>query len=157
MGLEDVLKGYTPQELDEQDFEVLKGSYKCAITGIKLEQNAEWGDRYQVEFMVNEVLDGNGTPGRKFWKRFPKTDEGLKGLMDTLYTAGADVPRSTLEEFEANLGKAVDAEVVIRAWGWEPEKDLKGNLIPEDERTMRQMFKVLSPKKAKKKQGQPSF
>lgn len=157
MGLDDVLKSYTPQELDEQDFEILKGSYRCAITNIKLEENAEWGDRYQVEFMVNEVLDGNGNPGRKFWKRFLKTDEGLKGLLDVLFTAGVTIPRDSTADFEANLGKALDAEVVIRAWGWEPEKDMKGNLIPEDERTTRQMFKVLSPKKAKKKQTQPSF
>ena len=157
MGLDDVLKNYTPQELDDQDFEILKGSYKCAITGIKFEANAEWGDRYQVEFMVNEVLEGNGTAGRKFWKRFPKTDEGIKDLMDVLFTASVDIPRSSVEEFEANLGKAIDAEVVIRAWSWTPEKDMKGGLIPEDERTLRQMFKVVSPKKAKKKQATTSF
>lgn len=152
MGLEDVLKGYTPQELeDDSGFKILKGTYRSAIMFIKLEQNAEWGDRYQVEFLVNETLDGDEGVGRKFWKRFNKDDEGMKGLLDVLFTAGVDVPRATVEEFEQNLFKAADAEVVIRAWGWTPEKDIKGNLIAEDERVARQQFKVVSPKKVKVK------
>lgn len=152
MGLDEVLKGYTPQELeDDSGFKVLKGTYRCAIMSIKAEQHAEWGDRYQVEFMVNETLDGDNGTGRKFWKRFPKTDEGVKDLLDVLFTAGVTVPRNTIEEFEANLYKAADAEVVLRAWGWTPDKDRQGNLIAEDERVTRQQFKVISPKKVKVK------
>ena len=79
--------------------------------------------------------------------------EGMQDLLDLLFTAKVEMPKGNMDEFEANLGKAADAEVVVRAWGWTPEKDREGNLIAEDERVARQQFKVVSPKKVKIKTG----
>lgn len=150
MGMDDVLKAYTPVEnVDDSGFEILKGTYKTAVSKLLLESNKEYGDRYQLELIVNEVVEGNGTPGRKFWKRYKADDEGLKKLLNDLFTAGIEVPKASVEEFNNSLNVALDKDVTVRAWGWTPEKDVKGEEIPVDERVTRQQFKIVNAKKAK--------
>lgn len=150
MSLEDVLKEYTPVEnQDDSGFEMLKGTYLTAVTKLILETHAEYGERYELELTVNEVLDGNGSPGRKLWRRYKADDEGLKKLMNDLFTAKIEVPRSSVDEFNNSLNRALDKDVTLRAWGWTPEKTVAGEPIPEDERTARQQFKIVNAAKVK--------
>lgn len=160
MSLEDVLKGYTPTEnVDDSGFEILKGSYLCAVTKLALETHEQYGTRYQLELTVNEVIDGNGTAGRKLWKRYNADDGGFKKLLNDMFTAGIEIPRSSIDEFNGNLNAALDKDVTLRAWGWKPEKTVKGEQIPEDERQTIQQFKIVNASKVKKtkKQGEIPF
>ena len=155
MELEDVLKGYTPVENeDNEGFEILKGSYKCAVTKLILGEHPEYGKRYELELTVNEVLDGNGAPGRKLWRRYNTDDEGLKKLLNDLFTSEISIPKDSTDVFNANLNQALDKDVTIRAWGWRPEKTIKGEPIPEDERTTKQQFKIVNAKKVKSVKAQ---
>ncbi len=151
MSLNDVIKNYEPEEnLDSQGFDILKGTYMTAITKLVVESHEQFGDRYQLELTVNEVLDGNGSPGRKFWKRYRKDEDGLKRLMNDLFTAGLDFSRNSVEDFESAFGHFLDAPVLVRAWGWTPSKKMDGTPIPEDEQTEQQSMKIVNKKKAKK-------
>lgn len=151
MSLNDVLKNHTPEEnVDSQGFDILKGTYMTAITKLAVETNEQFGDRYQLELTVNEVLEGNGSPGRKFWKRYRKDEEGLKRLMNDLFTAGLDFSRNSVEDFESAFGIFLDAPVLVRAWGWTPEKKMDGTVIPEEERTEQQIAKIVSKNKSRK-------
>lgn len=161
MGFEDVLKGYTPVENeDDSGFKPFKGTYKATISRLALEVHAEYGERYELELLIAEVLDGDEAGGRKLWRRYAKDDEGAKKLLNDLFTAGIQVPKASLEEFNNGLGVALDKEITLRAWSHTFDKDMKGNPISEDEQVPKQFFKIVSAKKAKagkKKEGALPF
>jgi len=147
MSLEDVLKGYEPEEnVDSQIFEILQGRYMTAITKLALEVHDEYGERYQLELTVNEVLKGNGTPGRKFWKTYKKDDDGLKRLMRDLFTAGIDYKRGSVDDFESTFGVLLDAPVLVSARGWKPDKKMDGTPIPEEQQAVKQVAVIVSQK-----------
>lgn len=152
MGLEDVLSGYKPEEnRDSEGFDILKGTYLCAVTKLALDKHEQYGDRYQLELTVNEVQDGNGNPGRKFWKRYKKDEDGMKKLLNDMFTAGIDLDKGSVDAFEGSFQNALDKDVLVRAWGWTPKKDRDNNDIPEDEQIEQQSFRIVNKKKAKTK------
>ena len=157
MGLEDVLKGYQPQEnMDTDGFQILKGTYLCAVTKLAVDSHEQYGERYQLELTVNEVVDGNGNPGRKFWKRYRKDDEGVKKLLNDLLTAGIELDRGSVEAFEGSFPNALDKDVTVRAWGWTPTKTVSGEPIPEEDQQETQTFKIVNAKKVKTKKKSAS-
>lgn len=150
MGLDDVLKGYIPVENeDDSGFKPFKGTYKASVSRLALDTHEQYGERYELELVVTETLDGDEANSRKLWRRYAKDEEGLKKLLNDLFTAGIEVPRGSEEEFNSNLGVALDKEVTLRAWSWLPEKKVDGTSIPEEERVPRQQFKIVSSKKVK--------
>lgn len=152
MGLNEFLGGYKPVENeDTQGFDILKGTYDCAITGLVLEDTEKYGTRYQMELTVNVIVEGNGNPGRKFWIRYPQDEKGIKRLLDDLFTAGVEIPYQTLDLLNDNLALALDKVVRVRGWGWTPDKKQDGTPIAEDDRQTFQQTKVVNPAKAKKK------
>lgn len=152
MSFEDVLKAYQPVENeDEGGFEVLKGTYKCTVTKLGLGETRDKRARYELELTVNEVKEGNGSPGRKLWRNYMKDDDKkVENLLNDLFTADIAIPKTSVAEFESSLMLAIDAEVTVKAWGWAPEKDMKGADIPPEDRKAQQMFKIVNPSKTKK-------
>lgn len=154
MGLNEFLGGYKPTENeDTQGFDILKGTYDCAVTKLVLEDSEKYGLRYQMELTVNEVLEGNGAQGRKFWIRYNQDEKGIKRMLDDLFTAAVEIPYQTLDLLNDNLGLALDKVVKVRAWGWTPDKNRDGTPIEEGDRQTFQQVKVVNPAKAKKKVG----
>ena len=162
MGFDDVLKDYKPVENeDDSGFKPFKGSYKSIVTRLALDVHEQYGERYELELSISETLDGDEAGGRKLWRRYSKVDDkATQKLLNDLFTAGIKIDGATPEEFESNLGTALDKEVALRAWAWTPEAKVDGTPIPEDERVPRQQFEIVGASKVKagkKKQGEIPF
>lgn len=159
MGVMDYLKGFTPEiNTDESGFDVLEGTYLTNINRLSPEAGKDkQGNRdsakdcYSIEYQVEQVIKGNGNPGRKLWKRYYKDNEkDMKNLLNDLFTAGITLDTSSDEAgFEASFERAIGKKVYLRGWGWTPTKRQDGTAIPADEQKARQQFVVKSEKEVK--------
>ena len=159
MSFIDQLKGYQPiVNEDKGGFEVIKGDYGVEVTALAPKANKEGEfDRYQLELTIRETIKGAEGVDRKFWRSYYKDgDNSLKELMNDMFTMNVNLDTATDEQsFENSFIAAIGAKGTVRAWGWTPDKDREGNAIPIDERTTRQMFKIVNPAKAKKQEKAP--
>lgn len=160
MGLDDFLKSMKP-ELNENGFDVLKGTYRVVI---KNEPKAETGflitkfpsgdeaRRFQVTCDVVDVLSGNGTAGRRVWLRYNEDENGVKKLINDLFTAGLldKIDRTSIDQLKATLPDIGGSVAFLKAWGWTPEKNRAGESIPEGERKTMQQGNLVDEKTANK-------
>ena len=154
------LAGHKPKENDA--IEPLTGAYIAVINRLAPGVNRnDQSAQIEAEFQVVEVLDGDGNPGRKLWKRYPETEKGMTSLVNDLFTAGIEVDRKGGEEaFKASLDRAVGKNVHVKARAWTPTVNRDGSEIPEDEQKPIQLFNVISEKrlaKMKAKAGAVKF
>lgn len=152
MGLEDVLKSFTPkQNEDASGFDILKGTYVTKVNKLAKDfpKDPKFSPRYKLELEIVKVLEGNGNAGRKFWKQYQIEEEGLKKLLNDLFTAGITLDNSSIENMEFSFVNALDKEVTLRAWGWTPDKNQDGSEIPADERKTLQFSNIVSAAKVK--------
>ena len=157
--LDTYLAGLKPELND--GFEVLEGVYQLVV---KNEEKAETGfvegtfkngdpyARFQITGDVTEVLSGNGVAGRRLWVRYNADEEGLKKLINDLFTAGLleSVDRTSLQSLKDTMPNLAGKMFYYRAWGWSPEKSRDGKPIPESERKTYQQGVVKSEKSLKK-------
>ncbi len=143
------LKDYTPEEVrDEGDFKPLKGSYITVVkrlthnTGVSTTTNEPY-DFYSLNIQVIETIDGDKGNNRYLSKRYQSTNEGIKKLMNDLFTAGIEFNKGSREDFDLSLGNAIDKEVRVRAWGWKPDKTRAGEPIAEEDRVALQTVKIV--------------
>lgn len=125
--LDTFLAGLKPELND--GFDILTGVYRVVI---KNEDKAEtgytertWDDgnvtkRFQVTCDVTDVLKGNGNPGRRLWMRYNAEEDGLKRLVNDLFTAGLleKVDRTSVESLKTTLPALVGSTLYVRAWGY---------------------------------------
>lgn len=125
MGLDDFLKGLKPELND--GFEPLIGIYQAVV---KNEEKAEtgfsvhkWADgnesrRFQITVDVTEVLQGNGSPGRRLWMRYNEDEDGVKRLVNDLFTAGLldSVDRTSIDSLKETLPSLAGKLLYVRAW-----------------------------------------
>ena len=145
----DELKNFKPEEInDENEFKPLKGAYTCRIEkfehkqGISERTGKEY-DFYGLRLQVTETMEGDKGDNRFLDKIYRNDNEGIKKLLNDMFTAGIEIDRSSEQALDASLGTTKDKLVKIRAWVWTPEKDMAGNLIPEDQRVSRQQLKII--------------
>lgn len=150
------LKDYKPEEVkDEGGFVPFKGSYVCRVTrlthnvGISTKDNNPY-DFYSLNLQVIEVIDGDKALNRYLTKRYQNTNEGIKKLMNDLFTSGVEFEKGSREDFDLSLTNAIDKQMQVRTWIWTPDKDMSGNPIPEDERIAKQQFKIVKDFSGKK-------
>ena len=159
MSFLDQLKGYQPiVNEDKGGFEIIKGDYLAEITALKPKKNKEGvEDRYELTLTIRENLKGQDATNRNLWRSYFKDGENsIKDLMNDLFTMNVNLDNTADEQaFENSFLAAIGAKGTIRAWGWTPDKDREGNAIPVEERTTRQMFKIVNPAKAKKQEKAP--
>ena len=159
MGLDEFLKDMKP-ELNE-DFEALKGTYRAVIkneekaeTGFLIGKfpNGEDSRRFQITVDVTDVLTGNGNPGRRLWLRYNEDENGVKKLINDLFTAGLldKVDRTSVESLKASLSDLAGSVVIVKAWGWTPEKDRAGHPLAEADRKTIQQAQFVTEKSVKK-------
>lgn len=153
MGLMDSLKsaGFKFQANTDDEFEALVGQYRAVCTALRPEVSKDTGEknRYYAEWTVQDTLDGTFGNNRKFRKSYwltnkdgsPNKDD-ITELLNDFYTCGVQLDTSSDEALEASFDQAIGSEAYIRGWGWTPEKDRQGNLIPEGERKTLQQFVI---------------
>src|SRR3990167_5068367 len=124
--LDTFLEGLKPELND--GFEVLTGVYQVVI---KNEDKAEtgflirkWEDgnesrRFQITADVTDVLKGNGNPGRRLWMRYNEDEQGVKRMVNDLFTAGLldKVDRTSIESLKTTLPSLAGQAMYVRAWG----------------------------------------
>lgn len=157
MSLEDILANYKPTENREDDgFEILKGTYKTTPS-LKQSETKDKRPCYKLELTVNDVLEGNGATGRRFWRTYMKQeDESVKKLMNDLFTAGIILPMTSVFDFETSFFLVNNFDITVRAWGWTPTTNRDGSPIPKEEQSPMQQFKIVNATKIKVKPKQPS-
>ena len=125
--LDDFLAGLKPETNDA--FDILTGIYQVVI---KNEDKAEtgflirkWEDgnesrRFQITCDVTDVLKGNGNPGRRLWMRYNEDEQGVKRMINDLFTAGLldKIDRTSIESLKTTLPDLVGQAMYVRAWGW---------------------------------------
>jgi len=125
--LDTFLAGLKPELND--GFDVLTGIYAVVI---KNEEKAEtgfmvrtWQDgnesrRFQITVDVTDVLKGNGNPGRRLWMRYNEDEQGVKRMINDLFTAGLldKIDRTSIESLKTTLPDLVGQAMYVRAWGW---------------------------------------
>ena len=151
------LKEYKPEEIkDEGDFKPIKGSYITRVSrlthniGVSTRDSSPY-DFYSLNVQVTETVDGDKGDNRYLTKRYQNTPEGVKKLMNDLFTAGIDFDKGSREAFDLSLSNAIDKQIRLRAWAWSPDKTMAGVPIPEDERTAIQQMKIVNEFKGAKK------
>lgn len=162
MGIVDSLKasGWKPTANEDGEFKPLKGTYACSIMTLRPEKDEKNGNAkfYQLELKPVEVLEGDEF-GEKFTFRKrvyvdgEKATKNLQDLLDDLFTAGIELDTASDEAMEASFEKAIGHTAYVRAWGWTPDKDIKGNVVPEADRKSRQMWVVQKAGVAEKKRS----
>ena len=130
--LDNFLAGLKPEMND--GFDILTGVYRVVI---KNEEKAEtgflvrtWQDgnesrRFQITCDVTDVLKGNGSPGRRLWMRYNEDEQGIKRLVNDLFTAGIldKIDRTSIESLKATLPNLAGQTLYVRGWGWKREGD----------------------------------
>ena len=130
--LDEFLAGLKPETND--GFDILTGVYQVVI---KNEEKAEtgflvrtWQDgnesrRFQITGDVTDVLKGNGNPGRRLWMRYNEDEQGIKRLVNDLFTAGLldKIDRTSVESLKTTLPALAGQTMYVRGWGWKREGD----------------------------------
>ncbi len=152
----DELKEYKAEEVKDSDFKPIKGKYVARIARLihmvgNSSTTGEPFDFYSINCQILETIEGDMGNGRYLGKRYQNTPEGLKKLMNDLFTAGIGYAQTDREAFDMSLSSAVDRQINLRAWSWSPEKNRDGSLIPEEERVAKQQVAVIKEFKKDKK------
>lgn len=166
MNITEALKtaGFKPEANTDGEWKPYIGTYKCVWKTLRPEvQQKDGAEFVQAEWSIVEALAGDPKRESKYadfrrryyfsWEN-PTEDEldNIKGLMNDIFTAtGKDVNMSSKEAFSAAAVEIAGAEAYIRGWGWTPERDTKGNSLPEDQRKTIQQFVIQRKATAEKK------
>ena len=140
--------GFTPQENEDKGFEPVNGKYICRIdsAGRQTGNSKKTGEPYDffaVNVQVAEIVDGDKATNRFLRLRYNPDADGIKKLLNDLFTAGIAIEAKTEEELAIELELLKDKTLNIRAWAWTPEKDRQGNVIPEENRVAFQQLRVV--------------
>jgi hypothetical protein len=160
--MEDILKslvdaGFTPEVVeDTSDFSPITGKYVCRIDSAgrvsgKSERTGNEYDFYSVSIQVAEIIDGDKATNRFLKLNYNKDADGIKKLLNDLFTADIKLGVSSDKELEEALPLLKDKTMNIRAWVWTPTKDKAGNEIPEENRKAYQQLRVVKSFKGKAK------
>ncbi len=159
------LMQYQPEEVkDDGDFKPLKGSYIARVAklqhniGVSTRDNSPY-DFYSINMQITDTIDGQKGNNRYLNKRYQNTVEGVKKLMNDLFTAGIEFERGSREAFDLSMVNAIDKQVRLRAWTWTPEKTVGGQPIAEEDRVPIQQMKIVKDfkKTGKKATGEAPF
>lgn len=166
MSLQEKLEaaGFKPEVSTEGEWQPYNGTYRCKISTLRAEHDEKnSADFVQVEFEIEEVLSGDMKRDSKypaFRKRYyldfenptDKQVETAKTLANLVFTAtGAELDFGSKSSFIASADKVVGQEAYLRAWGWTPDKDIKGQPIADEDKKSIQQFSVMKKSAAEKK------
>jgi len=149
MGIVDMIGGYKGVANADDSFDPLKGKYECVIDKVESKVSKDGSKEFfQLTLKVTKTISGDKGDGRLFWKSYNKDSaDKMKELLNDLYTAEVEIDTNVQsdEEFASNLASAVQAKCFVNAYWFKGEKDMKGNIVPEDQRKVVQMAKIYKP------------
>ena len=160
--MNDILKslidaGFTPEIVeDTSDFTPITGKYICRIdsagrvTG-KSERTGNDYDFRSLNLQVVEIIEGDKATNRFLKINYNNDAEGIKKLLNDLFTADVKLGVSSDTELDEALPLIKDKTVNVRCWVWAPDKTREGNPIPEDQRKSYQQVRIVKEFKGKKK------
>ena len=162
----DILKdlidsGYKPELNKDDDFKPVTGKYVCRIDSAGRVQGESKRDGapydfYTLSTQVVEVIEGDKATNRFLKLRYNADAEGMKKLLNDLFTAGIALETSSQDAFDAALAGLKDNTLNIRAWVWTPDKDRSGNPIAEENRVPYQQIRITKEFKGKSKASKVS-
>lgn len=136
------LEGYKAQKVQD-GFDIIKGNFNCGFEYCRFEETKETPERESTRYLGYElIIIGPDNIGRKLWKRFYLDNESnMKKLADMVWTViGKEF--QTEEDLALLLDELTSQVVKVRAWGWTPSEDVKGNPIPENKQEARQQHMI---------------
>ena len=138
------LNNYAPEKVTSNDFNVMKGIFKCIFNSARIEQyDGDKPELQGVEFFRYEleIAKGEANEGRRLWKSVNLSDEvKVKKLSNQLFTLGLEF--KTPAELLACAEKLVEMTVDVRCWGWKPDN--------AEEKMQMHLIKGVSENKAEK-------
>ena len=156
--------GFKPEVSTEGEWQPYKGVYLCKIVTLRPEFDEKNSAHFvQVEYDISEVLTGDMKRESKypaFRKRYyldwdnPEDShlENVKSLSNDIFTAtGKEMDWTDKAQFSASAESLIGQDVYLRAWGWTPDKDIKGNPLADDQKRTIQQFKVMKKEVAEKR------
>lgn len=161
--------GFKPEASTEGEWTPYNGTYRCSWKTLRVEHDEKNQSNFvQAEWEIEEVLTGDMKRESKypaFRKRFyldfddPTEDQvnNAKDLANMVFTAtGLELDYTDQQHFIAVAEKVIGQDVYIRSWGWTPDKDVKGNILSEDQKKTIQQFRVMKKAVAEKKRSTQS-
>ena len=161
--MEDILKGlidagFTPVEVeDKSDFQPITGKYICRIdsAGRQTGKSERTGNDYDfrtISLQVAEIVDGDKATNRFLKLNYNPDVDGVKKLLNDLFTAGINLGVSSDKELDEALPMLTDKTMNIRAWVWTPDKTRDGQPIAAEDRKAIQQIRIVKDfSKSKKK------
>lgn len=145
--------GFEPEiQEDDSDFKPVKGKYVCRIdsagrmTGTSKKDGKPYDFR-TIKIQVAEIIDGDKATNRFLQLNYTADIDGMKRLLNDLFTAGIDVKVESEIELDELLLTLKDKTMNVRAWVWKDRKNRDtGEPMPN-----LQMVKVVKEFKGKKK------
>ena len=149
-------EGFTPEIQEDVSFEPFTGKYVARImecyrkTGVG-KKSSEPYDFVAMKLEIVEHKEGQKAVGRRLDKVYNYDDEGIKSLMNDLFTAGINNCNSTSdEEFAMFLPTLTDKLVNVSCWARaKSKKNADGTweeIVPKE---MKQWFKIVATLKLK--------
>jgi flagellar hook protein FlgE len=160
MGITDALKDYVPEKSTVGEKPTLKGVYKVSLYDVAFMEDKGYGESIYAQFKVD---DDGVIAGDKTYAKFPEFREyyqisaervnnksnGLKKLLDGLFSVGVDVDRSSDEALLANLQSLKGTTMYINAWkGKKQKKKEDGTWEVDPEGGSKQKFVFMTEKNA---------
>ena len=133
MGITDALKDYVPEKSTVGEKPTLKGVYKVSLFDVAFMEDKGYGESIYAQFKIDE--DGV-IAGDKTYSKFPEfkgyfncsaekvnnKNNGLKKLLDGLFSVGVDVDKSSDEKLMESLTSLKGTTMYINAWKAKKQK-----------------------------------
>lgn len=120
------LQGFTPQAVEDVDFEPIKGAYEARVDGITRKTGEKDGrayDFYSFNIQITNTIEGDKADNRFLNKtynmilsEYTNPQDEFKRLITDLFTCGISYDTSSPEALEASFAAAKDNTVKVRTW-----------------------------------------
>lgn len=161
MGIADALKDYVPEKSTVGEKPTLKGVYKVSLFDVAYMEDKGYGESIYAQFKVVETINGD-VSNAKFPEfkgyfncapdKVNNKNNGLKKLLDGLFSVGVDVDRSSDEALMASLQNAKGTTMYINAWrGKKQKKQEDGSWVADEDGGNVQKFAFMTQKLAEGK------
>jgi len=140
-------QGYKPEE-NSDSFEPVNGKYICRIDtcGRQSGTSQKTGnayDFYALSMQVVEIIDGDKAMNRYLKLNYNNDTEGVKKLLNDLFTAGIILSAKSQEEMDSELATLTDKTLNVRAWSRVKQRKEGDTWVDDESGEKKQFCKVV--------------